>query len=105
MGKKKAASSFSVIFNLNLESSPSLNDGKNPSPCELITSGNHRDFPLTVKLLQIHQNTIYAHHSLRHTAVFALSLCVHRRLCSGAANSRATLGFRMVKLYNRIIQI
>ena len=65
---------------------------KNFSSCDIITNGNHRDFQITVKLLHISQNTIYANHSLKNTAVLALSLPVHRQSCSGAGQLQSNSG-------------
>lgn len=55
-----------------------MNVHKNLSYYALVISGNCRYFQITVKLLQISQNIIYAHHPLQTTAVFALPFPVHR---------------------------
>lgn len=90
--KRTHTSLFSEMFNWKLENPASMNVGKNLSACDLLTSRNHRYFQIPVKLGQIFQNLIYAHHSLKNTAASVLSLPVHRHSCTGAGQLQCSSG-------------
>lgn len=82
-----------------------MNVHRNLNYCALVISSNCKYFQITVKLLQISQNIIYAHHSLKITTVLALTFLVHRHSCTEAGqlqcNSGPPNGEKEIQPHNR----